>query len=239
MKTKDEILKMSKKELEEYLEELEKSEKLNLYQKLIEIRKIVPYLKKDTKGYNYSYVSGSSILSELTTKMNELGVLLVPSILEYAVNQTEKKQIITCKMMMTWINAENPEERLEVPFACFGAQDDISKAFGSALTYSERYFLLKFFNIATDDMDPDRFQTKQNSGKKQPINTIKAVSTKAIEESSRVATIDDIEQMIMGNADLTERVKNFLISASCEEIDELSDTALFKLHEKVRAASKG
>ncbi|MEN3129625.1 hypothetical protein ABDI49_00030 [Bacillus cereus] len=46
-----------------------------------------------------------------------------------------------------WINAEKPEEREMVPWKFFGQQDDVSKAYGSALTYSERYFLLKFFGF--------------------------------------------------------------------------------------------
>ncbi len=139
---------------------------MNLYQKLIEVRKIVPYLKKDTKGDQYEYVSGSTVLGKLKEKMDELGLLLVPAVknstmttLEITENgQTKVKPTVHAEMEMIWINAENPEEQLKVPFACFGSQDDISKAFGSALTYSERYFLLKFFNIATDKDDPDRFQ---------------------------------------------------------------------------------
>jgi hypothetical protein len=145
---------------------------LNLYQKLIEVRKVVPYLQKDTQGYQYNYVSGATVLGKLKEIMDNLGLLLVPSVTNFVVGTLEMKekgQIVSknsvyANMTMTWINAENPEERFEVPFACFGAQDDIAKAFGSALTYSERYFLLKFFNIATDKDDPDAFQEKNNGG---------------------------------------------------------------------------
>src|SRR5699024_10548801 len=44
----------------------------------------------------------------------------------------------------------------------YGQQEDNSKAYGSALTYSEMYFFLKFFNAPTDDDDPD---TRQGSNK--------------------------------------------------------------------------
>jgi hypothetical protein len=130
---------------------------MNLYLKLIEVRKEVPRLGKDTVGYNYSYVSGAKVLGSIMSKMNELGLLLVPAVLESEVIEG-KKPTVKANMTMTWINAEKPDEQLVVPFACFGTQDDISKAFGSALTYSERYFLLKFFNIATDEDDPDTQQ---------------------------------------------------------------------------------
>jgi len=60
-------------------------------------------------------------------------------------------------MKFTWIDTETGDfdENL------FGAngQNDWDKGVGSALTYGERYFLLKFFHIATDEDDidnPDR-----------------------------------------------------------------------------------
>ncbi len=143
------------------------SEKLNLYQKLVEVRKAVPYLQKDTTGDKYKYVSGSSVLSVIRKEMDRLGILLIPSILKYGVEYIEKKPTINCDMLMTWVNAENPEDRFSVPFVCFGTQDDISKAFGSALTYSERYFMLKFFNIPIDADDPDKFQKNIDEIKKK------------------------------------------------------------------------
>ena len=64
---------------------------------------------------------------------------------------------------------------IRIPYFFTGIQDDSSKALGSALTYSERYFLLKFFNIPTDDDDPDKFEEKHYSstdGQKMPKEKI-------------------------------------------------------------------
>ena len=55
---------------------------MNLHQKLVEIRKEIDVFKKDTEGYGYSYVSGSQVLSKIQEKMNELGVLLYPTVTE-------------------------------------------------------------------------------------------------------------------------------------------------------------
>ena len=74
-------------------------------------------------------------------------------------------------MLYVWVNAEKPDDRIEVPWQLFGQQDDPSKAFGSALTYSERYFLLKFFSIATDDDDPDAKQNKPSNNYNQSNNS--------------------------------------------------------------------
>ena len=51
---------------------------MNLFQKLVEIRKEVKSFNKDTKGFGYTYVSGSQAISKIREKMDELNVLLVP-----------------------------------------------------------------------------------------------------------------------------------------------------------------
>lgn len=155
---------------------------LNLHQKLVEIRKEIDTFTKDTKGFNYSYVSGSQVLSKIKNRMDELGVLLYPKTQSvehstYDYKQFNKKTknmddktdfVISGDLYYIWVNADNPSEKLEVEWKLFGQQDDISKAFGSALTYSERYFLLKFFNAPTDDDDPD---TRQGSPKSRGVSS--------------------------------------------------------------------
>lgn len=150
---------------------------MNLYQKLVEVRKSIDLFTKDTQGYGYRYVSGSQILSKIKNKLDELQILLIPVVLnqshetfDYKVYDKETKKerektdfIVTADMKYVWVNAENPEERIEIPWQTMGQQDDISKAFGSGLTYSERYFLLKFFGVPTDDEDPD---ARDTTGKK-------------------------------------------------------------------------
>lgn len=146
---------------------------MNLYEKLISIRKEVISFNKDTAGYGYSYISGSQAISKIRNKMDELGVLLVPNLGETTTdlfNYTNKKgndvtdHIVSGEMLYVWINAEKPEETLTIPWKIYGQQDDISKAFGSGLTYSERYFILKFFQAPTDELDPDAKDTRGKTG---------------------------------------------------------------------------
>lgn len=145
---------------------------MNLYQKIIEVRKVADGFTKDSKGYGYDYVSGNQILNKIKDKMNEVGLILQPSaqvgehqLFCYTNSKGQEKVDIQVwgNMSYTWINAENPEEREVVSWAYYGQQDDISKSFGSALTYSERYFLLKYFGLPTDEDDPDG---KDTTGKK-------------------------------------------------------------------------
>lgn len=147
---------------------------LNIYQKLVEVRKSIDAFTKDTKGFGYTYVSGAQVLKKIQDKMNELQIMLFPHVtnqhhetFNYTNDKGKEKTdfIVTGDMKYIWINAEKPEDKIEIPWQFMGQQDDISKAFGSGLTYSERYFLLKFFGVPTDEDDPDARDTTGKQGK--------------------------------------------------------------------------
>ena len=144
-------------------------EKLNLFQKIADVKANIDGFTKDTKGYQYTYVSGSQVLHKIRAKMEEHNLLFMPSInsaeykeIEVMVKGKMKPNIlVSVDLKYTWINADNPEERFEMPFYAVGHQDDASKALGTALTYSERYLLLKMFNIPTDEDDADAKQKRE------------------------------------------------------------------------------
>jgi len=146
---------------------------MNLWQKLVAIRKDIDVFVKNGKSYGYDYVTGSQILHKIKNNMDELQVILMPKMGEHKTWQYSYKNqkgreitdfVIEGDGFYEWINAEKPEERETIPWKFFGQQDDVSKAYGSALTYSERYFLLKFFGIPTDEDDAD---AKNTRGKQQ------------------------------------------------------------------------
>lgn len=149
------------------------STKLNLYQKLVEVRKNVSYLKKDAVGKQYQYVSASQVIGSVKDKLNEHGLLLIPRIVGKEVTtQLNGKGTITyfteLNMEYTWIDTESGEE-LVVPFYSQGVDLAGEKGVGKALTYGEKNFLLKSFNIATDKDDPDAFQDKIDSAGPTPL----------------------------------------------------------------------
>lgn len=165
------------------------TEQLNLYQKIADVKANIEGFTKDAKGYNYSYVSGSQVLHRIRNKMIEHNLLLVPKTSDENYKQIEvtrfnKKAsrevttsefVVEMKLTYLWINADKPEEQLEVSFYSVGQQDDVSKAHGTALTYAERYFLMKFFNIPTDEDDADakQKQEKYNKASSQTVGVLK------------------------------------------------------------------
>ncbi len=157
----------------------EKQQELNLFQKIADVKANIDGFTKDAKSYNYSYVSGSQVLHRIRNKMIENNLLLVPKTSEENYKQidvtrfnkkagreiTTSEFIVEMNLTYVWINADKPEEQFEVTFYAVGQQDDVSKAHGTALTYAERYFLMKFFNIPTDEDDADAKEKQEKYSK--------------------------------------------------------------------------
>lgn len=189
------------------------SEQLNLYQKIVKVREGIGNISKDNtagKGskFSYDYVSGSQILSKIKEEMNNQNLILTPLIkdknykreeITNRYNKIENMYTVELDLSYKWINADKPEETLEIPFYAIGQQSDPSKAFGTALTYSERYVLLKMFNLPTDEDDADNKpignqQPRNNQNKSQgqpkpPVqdqNKVLLLQTKAGELSDKL-----------------------------------------------------
>ncbi len=155
---------------------------LNIYQKLAKIRKQVEVIQKNKSGYGYKYVSEDEILAKISAFMDKYSLSLIPSVVSssstvspYNTKKTRSTKdgqiyeenvnevLVSADMVFTWVNNDNPQERVDVPWILVGHQSDGSQSFGSGLSYAMRYFLLKFFNIATPDDDPDKWRSKQRA----------------------------------------------------------------------------
>lgn len=188
-----------------------------IYPKLHAIQQRINGLGKDKTGPNghYKYVTGDKILGEIKPIMNELGLILKQEITsiensrqDYKTKNGEKSEILSKVMMrFTWIDTESGEKDENL----FGAngQNDWEKGLGSALTYGERYFLLKFFHIATDEDDID-------NGDRKPIqeaSPIKQVVKQKIEFTPQHAKWEATKQRISeGSYTIEELEKIFILS---------------------------
>ena len=155
--------------------------KKNVYQKLAEIQRQIIGLGKDKQAFGYKYVTGDKILGLIKPIMVKEGLILKQEVLsidndiiDYSSKKGQQEQVnmsddfivlrkkeddkreILTKVMMrfTWVDIDTGEKDINL----FGAngQNGFDKGVGSALTYAERYFLLKYFHIATDEDDLDQ-----------------------------------------------------------------------------------
>lgn len=217
---------------------------MSLYKKLHKIQSQVLGLGKDKDGQNYKYVTGTKVLDHIKPIMNELGLILKQEILSidnvrqdyqtslYQDRETKfwsgkPKSEILSKVMMrfTWIDCETGEKDENL----FGAngQNDWEKGLGSALTYAERYFLLKYFHIATDEDDidnPERkaeeLKAKQEQEEAQKKEYEKMLKN-AINEMDLSKTIAELQRVWTKNKILQKEV--LFINAKDKRKQELSN----------------
>ena len=138
-----------------------------IYKKLLEIQRSIAGLMKDAQGNAGAYVSGNKVLVPVRAQMDKLGLLLIPEVKEatftrqdYNTSKGSKSEMFCAlKIKFTWYDTETGES-----LVCDWASSGLNawdKGFGSALTYGERYFLLKFFHIPTDRDDVDFPKTEE------------------------------------------------------------------------------
>jgi len=167
---------------------------MNLYQKLHDIQTQVIGLAKDKNGNNYQYVTGTKVLEFIKPLMNKHGIILKQEVLsientrmDYATKSNPNKSEVLSKVMQkfTWVDCETGEKDENL----FGAngQNDWDKGVGSALTYAERYFLLKYFHIATDEDDIDNPERKEEERR-----ALEEATTKAIRDFNVCKSITDV-----------------------------------------------
>lgn len=198
---------------------------MSIYKKLLEIQKRINGLgkDKDTKSqYNpngYAYVTGSKVLGNIKPLMNELGLILKQEVLsienvrqDYLTAKGHQKVEILSKLQMkfTWVDVETGEKDENL----FGAngQNDWDKGVGSALTYAERYFLLKYFHIPTDEDDID------NPEAKPADPTDKLTLEKAIELIKNTATVPNLTAIFNANQHLHAE-KKFTDALTTRKLD--------------------
>lgn len=153
---------------------------MNLYQKLAKIRKAVEVIKNNKRGYGYTYTDEEAILSRVTGLMNKYEISLLPGIVPgttqvspYNYKKTKATKdgkvyeenvndiLVSADTYYIWVDNNDPSQQIHVDWTMVGQQSDASQAFGSGLTYSQRYFLLKYFNVSTTDDDPDAWRKTQ------------------------------------------------------------------------------
>lgn len=132
---------------------------MNIYEKINKIMADTPYIYKDGKiefgNTKYRAVTEENVLSMLRPKMIEHGLVMYPVTLE----ATKDGSLTTANMTFAVVNMENPDEKIIIASGGQGA-DAQDKGIGKAITYANKYALLKMFLVPTGD-DPDKFSSEE------------------------------------------------------------------------------
>jgi hypothetical protein len=142
-----------------------------IYKKLFEIQKEVTALSKDKNTKEYSYVSSEKVLDTIRPLMNSHGLMLTMQTTGRSVRADETKSGTTryfteIDITFTWVDVDTGEA-LTHTFTAQGVDLAGEKGIGKALTYGEKYYLLKLFHVSTPKDDPDGDGTSPTGEKRQ------------------------------------------------------------------------
>jgi hypothetical protein len=150
--------------------------RLNLRQKLVEVRRRIGYIQKrgHNERANYSYVMAADIAGAVGDLLAELGVVVIPSLenitYESMAGRGETTRMARVVMAYTFSDVDSGEE-LVAKVAGQGL-DVGDKAPYKAMTGALKYALLQSFLLATgDDPEDERVDARFTApGSDRPIN---------------------------------------------------------------------
>ena len=161
--------------------------KLNLFQKMNKITSEIKSAEKDLEisigGAKYKAVSESVILNIVKPLEEKYGVYSYPmsrAIVDSNLVTTkdrsgnEKTQFYErIETIYRFVNIDNPSEYIDITSYGDGI-DNGDKSVGKAMTYADKYALMKAYKIVTGD-DPDKEGSEET--KKTVQNTMKVTDT--------------------------------------------------------------
>ena len=156
---------------------------MSVYKKMHQVQAATRSLAANTEGQTgaakYNYVSGAKLLGVIRPLMDKLGLILTQEVVDiknepitYMTRNGEKTEMFTtAHIRFTWVDTDDGSQVVNDFFA--NGMNAWDKGLGSALTYAERYYLMKTFHIATDEDDVDAL-VKEEAIKPQPSKAVQA-----------------------------------------------------------------
>jgi len=137
---------------------------VNIYQRINEVRKEVPYVRKDAAVQGYKAVSHDQLTARLHDSLVRHGVIIVPSLMSEEIveaGKTAKGAVIIryqCIVEVAFINMDEPSDVLKISMPAH-ANDHGDKAPGKAMSYAVKYAMLKVFSLESGDQEESRVES--------------------------------------------------------------------------------
>lgn len=219
---------------------------VGLLNKLLQIQKSIDvFVKNKTVGEGksaYLAVDSVQVLDVVRPMLNELNILLEPQVLSAKVMEGQTASGTTryfteLDLLFTWIDVDSGETR-EVKWYGQGVDLAGEKGVGKALTYAERYILMKYFHVPTPKDDPDNGKTTK-AGElvvkgTQAHAELVVMYKKAISQMFYDLYGDDSDKCKAAYLAMTKNEKKEY--AGVDNIAAVSDAALPVLYAKIKKA---
>ena len=158
----------------------------NLFQRLLAIENEIPTIEKNStitnkKGGKFNAVKESDVLTAVKPLEHKYGVYSYPLERTIMSDETENGcRYIKLQVTYRFLNVDNPDEHIDI--TSFGdGMDYGDKAPGKAMTYADKYALMKAYKIATGE-DPDLGAPKKKAQQAPDLNKITLDFNKVVNE---------------------------------------------------------
>lgn len=186
---------------------------MNIYEKMIEATKRIATVAKNLQvetGYNKSYkaVSEADVLAAVKPIEVELGIYSYPvqreiveagTITSQTKNGEAKRLFMRLQTVYRFVNTEKPDEFIEITTYGDGV-DSQDKAPGKAMTYADKYALLKAYKVQTGD-DPDKYASEDLVSA-----TLSADESKPATERERKQFMDECDMRGLDAVEVLKKV---------------------------------
>jgi hypothetical protein len=156
---------------------MDEAPKMNIYQRINEVKKLIAYVRKDKKVESYMAVTHDAVTAETREHFINQGVLIVPSEMSSEMKDTGTQTAkgapwmrFEARYRVSFVNVDNPSESVAVDFTAHGL-DYGDKAPGKAHSYAIKYAVLKILQLETGEeeegRDTDRKKTDDRKDDKK------------------------------------------------------------------------
>jgi hypothetical protein len=209
---------------------------MNIYEKLLNITSEIKNVSKNLEvgiGKNsYKAVGEADVLFAVKQLEQKFKVYSYPckrEVIDRAILETEKEYngnvtkgnqiFLRIETTYRFVNIEKPEEYIEITTYGDGI-DTQDKAVGKAMTYADKYALLKAYKIITGD-DPDQEHSPDTAKytKATATGDDRKATPKQIEVLAKTYTGENLAKLLKANG--VERIEDISMSKASELIGRL------------------
>lgn len=224
---------------------------MNIYEKMLKVTDEMPVVQKNLDirvggSANYKAVSERDILDAVRPIEIRYGIYSYPYSRKIIASETLVKTteyndrivknsslFLRVETVYRFVNIDNPEQYVDI--TTYGDGIDTSdKATGKAMTYADKYALMKAYKISTGD-DPDKEASEQNISVVEkpmlPDNQKPQYATeKQVEILSNIYTGDNLTKLLEANS--IKSIDELTVSKASELISKCFEAKKNKIKEK-------
>lgn len=219
---------------------------LNIFQKMLKITAELPSVVKgmEVRGVDgkvkYFAVGEKDILDTVKPLEEKYGIYSFPFQREFEKMEYKDRIAVRCKVVYRFINVDNPTEMIDIVSYGDGI-DTQDKAPGKAMTYADKYALMKAYKISTGE-DPDQEASPEVMISEKQL----AYLASLLEKSETLKThimkhfnVDDIANLTGEQAKVAiDKAKETIAKAMAKEEAKKAAEAAKKAKAKAREAEK-